>query len=102
MSNREEKVMLIVLDYDETYTAAPVLWDQFIQLAKSYGHEIVCCTYRLEFPESDNADVIADMTQHGVQIVYAGKFNRKFEAMYDAGFNPQNAIWIDDCPSFIC
>ena len=38
--------LVISLDYDRTYTADPGLWDQFIALARSRGHEVVCVTGR--------------------------------------------------------
>lgn len=93
--------MLIVLDYDETYTAAPVLWDSFITMSKEHGHIVVCCTMRPSSPYSFNEDVITDMAQHGVEIVYAADHADKWEAMQKAGYQPENAIWIDDRPMFI-
>ena len=93
--------MLIVLDYDETYTAAPVLWDIFITHAKEHGHDIVCCTMRLETDTAYNDDVITDMGIHDIKIVYAAAERDKWEAMQKAGYHPENAIWIDDRPMFV-
>ena len=93
--------MLIVLDYDETYTAAPILWDEFIVSARQHGHTVVCCTMRPSGQDSYNDDVITDMGQHGVQIVYAAEHHDKWEAMQKAGFMPENAGWIDDRPMYI-
>jgi len=35
--------MLIVMDYDETYTEDPSIWDAFILLLRTRGHTIICC-----------------------------------------------------------
>lgn len=93
--------MLLILDYDETYTATPVFWDTVIAAAKKHGYEVVCCTMRPSDQYAYNDDVIADMAVHDIQIVYAAAYKDKWEAMQAAGFNPENAIWIDDRPMFI-
>jgi len=54
--------MLIVLDYDETYTAAPALWDNFICAAKQHDCTIVCCTMRFE--EQSKTVNINKVTKH--------------------------------------
>ena len=38
--------MRIALDYDETYTAAPVLFKLFVLAAIQYGHKVTFVTYR--------------------------------------------------------
>lgn len=93
--------MLLILDYDETYTACPPFWDMFIENAKVYGHHVVCCTMRHEEPERFNSDVILDMSAHSVEIVYAASHKDKWEAVQKAGYHPENAVWIDDRPMFI-
>lgn len=93
--------MLIVIDYDETYTAAPALWDNFICAAKQHDCTIVCCTMRFEEPGNLNRDVIADMGKHGIEIIYAANHRDKWEAIKVAGYMPENAIWIDDRPMYI-
>ena len=93
--------MLIILDYDETYTAAPKLWDSFIPLAKHYGHHVICCTMRIKGQDIYNRDVISAMGKHDVPIIYAAMYQDKWEAVKRAGFAPENAIWIDDRPMYI-
>jgi len=51
--------------------------------------------------EDLNQDVIADMGKHGVPIVYSANANDKWEAIQEAGYQPDDAIWIDDRPMFI-
>lgn len=93
--------MLIILDYDETYTEAPVLWDKFIILAHQHGHKILCCTMRVSNQDFYNEDVITDMGRHGIEIIYAAEHLDKWEAVQQAGYMPENAIWIDDRPMYI-
>lgn len=92
--------MFIVLDYDETYTADPHLWDAFISSAKLRGHTLICCTFRFA-DKMDNFDVERDMQKHGINIVYAASHPNKWDAVRHAGYNPENAIWIDDSPHLI-
>lgn len=94
-------MMLIVIDYDETYTEDPILWDMFIDKAKERMHELVCCTMRFAGQDDYNADVIADMGRHGIPIVYAASHRDKWDALVDAGYHPENAVWIDDRPMMI-
>lgn len=91
--------MFIILDHDETYTADPEAWDLFIALLQHRGHSIICCTYRL--PGHGNQDVEENMGKHGIPIVYAAAYKNKWEAVKVAGYNPENAIWIDDAPHMI-
>ena len=44
VKKKRKNTMFLVLDYDDTYTAAPLFWDNFIESAKVNGHTIVCCT----------------------------------------------------------
>ena len=93
--------MLIIIDYDETYTAAPVLWGRLITMALEYGHTVVCCTMRPDNDVHFNADVIADMGQYDVEIIYAADHTDKWAAVIAAGYEPGSAIWIDDRPMYI-
>ena len=88
----------IVLDYDETYTRFPALFDKLIENAKEYGIDIFICTARQD--DGRNEDVEATAFEHGIEIVYAG-FNSKWKAIEKAGYIAENAIWIDDTPKAI-
>jgi len=83
--------MKIALDYDETFTAAPVLWKQFISLCKEYGHDIKFVTYRDS--RYSNDDICADAYDCGVEIVFTAGIQK--EHVYNAD------IWIDDSPETI-
>ena len=99
MSNRTRRALksrlLICLDYDETYTADPALWHEFIQLAKSRGHVIICATMRYEF-EGD--EVKRQLGPYCDQIFFTG---RKAKRLFieEQGYSP--SIWIDDSPHWI-
>jgi hypothetical protein len=84
--------MKIALDYDETFTAAPMLWKQFITLCKQYGHEIKFVTYRDSRYHND--DICADAYDCGIDIVFtAGKQKQHI--------CPDIDIWIDDSPETV-
>lgn len=46
LSGRE--MMLIALDYDNTYDRDPDYWDAYIRLSEKFGHEFILLTYRDE------------------------------------------------------
>jgi hypothetical protein len=91
--------MFVIIDHDETYTAAPVIWDAFIIMCIEHGHTVVCCTLRQD--DGHNDDIELNMGQHEVPIVYAADYGTKWEAMQCNGYQPENAIWIDDQPGWI-
>jgi hypothetical protein len=76
--------MLIALDYDKTYTAAPCLWDRFIADAIDSGHSVVIVTMR--YPTEEIPDV-------GIPVVYTSRSAKSKVVKAD--------IWIDDSPHWI-
>lgn len=83
--------MKIALDYDETFTAAPILWKMFVEMAKQHGHDVKFVTYR--DPRWSNDDICADAYDMGIEIIFtAGK---QKQHVYQAD------IWIDDSPETI-
>jgi hypothetical protein len=76
--------MLIALDYDKTYTADPALWDDFVRLAQTRGHEVKIVTMRR--PDEAINDVLVD-------VVYTSRKAKASVVKAD--------IWIDDSPSWI-
>jgi len=83
---------LIAIDYDDTYTADPCLWDLFIDLARLSGHRIVCVTARRDTDENHDAVKIGAM---GVPVIFTALEAKK-------AFCERNGlkvdIWIDDNP----
>ena len=76
--------MLLALDYDNTYTADPAMWDDFIQLAQDHGHEVKIVTMR--HPHEPVAGL-------QIEIVYTGRKAKASAVSAD--------IWIDDSPAWI-
>jgi len=81
--------MKIALDYDQTYTADPPFWDQFIGLAHNYGHEVQIVTKR---GKDNQGELVHDV---GVPVTYTNRA-AKFKFAQDQGLHFD--IWIDDSP----
>jgi hypothetical protein len=80
--------LVIALDYDNTYTDAEELWDEFITAASKRGHVVVCVTFR-------TPDMPVKMS---IPVFYtSGKLKADF--MREVGLEP--SIWIDDMPELI-
>ncbi len=87
--------MLISLDYDDTYTRDPEIWDRFIENCHKHGHTVFCVTMRYE---SEGDDVKRDLDHLVKKIIFTGrKAKQKF--MFDLGYNVH--VWIDDNPGFV-
>jgi hypothetical protein len=83
----------ISLDYDNTYTADPELWLEFVKNAKSRGHEVVCITMR--YPEDNTLDSrLTDL----VRVVFTSHEQKR---AFCARQNLYPNIWIDDMPEYI-
>lgn len=80
----------IALDYDQTYTADPILWDLFIENANEGDHEVMIVTYR-------DKDMPIDHKLH-IPVFYTG-FVAKRVYMKEQGIDID--IWIDDWPESI-
>src|ERR1700704_5852874 len=72
--------MKIALDYDDTYTADPELWDDFIDAAIARGHEVAIVTKR---PPRAGAP-----TRRDIPKIFTDKKAK-------AAFYPAD-VWIDD------
>lgn len=83
--------MIIALDYDDTFTADPTLWAEFVTLAKRRGHSVSLVTFRKETYNND--DIEEDAKLLGMDIVYC---NLKQKATQFKAH-----VWIDDSPHFI-
>lgn len=87
--------MIICIDYDNTYTADPALWNSFLQQAKKRGHTIICATMRYEI---EGEEVKTYLTDKVDRIIFT---DRKAKLLYlqSLGINPD--VWIDDNPSWL-
>jgi hypothetical protein len=93
----EANPIVIALDYDETYTAAPKLWDAFILLA-AYNKDIkvLLCTYR--HPVHDYHKDFDHLKKLGIECYFSDGLAKK-PFMEKQGINVN--IWIDDRPTAI-
>jgi len=88
--------MLISLDYDETYTRDPELWDNFITLLKQRGHTVYCVTMRFEEYEGD---IVKKNLLGKVDGIYFTARKAKQPFMFNLGICID--VWIDDMPGFV-
>jgi hypothetical protein len=84
-------MMRIAIDYDDTYTLSPDLWDQIINLLITADHKVYCVTKRHEHLADDIKKIMR------VPIIFAKK--SKMEAVNREGIKID--VWIDDKPQSI-
>lgn len=97
----EGEGLLISIDFDQTFTAAPGLWRSFIREAVDRGNR-VCCVTRREDSEKNREEIrlaFGDAFSALAGLVLAGPDRRKRSAAGEAGLSPD--IWIDDKPETI-
>ncbi len=85
----------IAMDFDDTYTAMPEIWDAFIEACKSAGHKVTIVTARSEVLSmpSYNHDIRTVCDRHGISVVYTEGEQKAERFKAD--------IWIDDFPGNI-
>lgn len=84
-------MLVIAIDYDDTYTADPELWDMFIKSAQEKGHYVFIATFRGEDDPIENPN--------GLEVAYCNR-KPKLHAVRELGL-PEPSIWIDDWPWLI-
>lgn len=82
--------LTIAIDYDDTYTADPTLWDAFIAHARERGHRVVCVTCRRE-----TMDNVEECDVPGVLTYFTSMAPKRWH-MEQQGIEVD--IWIDDHP----
>ena len=86
--------MKIALDFDDTYTRDPVMWDDFIALSKARGHDIRIVTFR----KTTMTDPALDRLSEQIPVIFTN-FIQKRKCCDDLGWFVD--VWIDDSPEFI-
>jgi len=87
--------MKIALDYDDTFTRDPFLWQMFIETAILRGHSVYIVTWRT-FEEC--ADIDSDTIKNIVVLPTFRQAKKEFcKKEYGIDFD----IWIDDNPAAI-
>ena len=84
--------MNIALDFDDTYTRDPELWDQFIFNARARGHDIRIVTFRksvMTDPALDNMGIPVIYTEYTQKRAFTNNMKWYVD------------VWIDDSPEFI-
>jgi hypothetical protein len=76
--------MKIALDFDNTFTADPEFWVQFVGAARSRGHSVTIVTSRHH---------TCPVTLGGIDIVYCAFTAKRKHFQAD--------VWIDDSPKHI-
>lgn len=85
--------MTIAIDFDETYTADPVLWDTFIASAVERGHRVYCVTCRRD--TEDNRDVVRIACLPPHRHLFTGLSAKRW---YCDKRGIKVDVWIDDLP----
>lgn len=90
------KQLTIAIDFDNTFTAVPEIWQKFIHQVKKAKHRIIMVTARRNTQE--NCEIINDMLDLWdcqMPIVFT-ELGPKIKACEDRGIKVD--IWIDDDP----
>lgn len=90
--------MRIAIDFDDTYTLDPNMWDQILNLMVLSGHEVFCITARpdrhMDKVRETIGKVIGMENCIGTQLLAKRKYVKDH---YGLVFD----VWIDDTPDAI-
>lgn len=95
----EGRGLLISLDYDQTFTAAPGLWRSFVALAAESGNRVVMISRREQTDENVAEMRLAVGDLELVDMILCGPETQKRAAAEAAGLAVD--VWIDDYPEGI-
>jgi hypothetical protein len=84
--------MNISLDFDDTYTRDPLLWDNFISSARQHGHRVYVVTMRYK---EEGDDVVKYLQENVDMIIFTGRLAKK---PYLDNMHIHIDVWIDDNP----
>ena len=88
--------LTISLDYDDTFTADPKLWCQFVSLAQYRGHKVICVSARYDTEE--NRRELTTSMPDGVDVILCDH-KAKLEVVRERGVEID--IWLDDRPEAV-
>lgn len=86
----------IAIDWDETFTADPELWQAFIKLAEERGHRVYCVTCRRDTEE--NREIVRVESLPAYRHYFTGLSPKRW-FMEQRGI--QIDIWVDDHPESV-
>lgn len=79
----------IAIDYDDTFTSAPLVWTTIIEFLRKQGADVFCITLR--FPNCPITDFPG--------VVHYACGQKKWEWAVEHGIDVH--IWVDDWPAVI-
>jgi hypothetical protein len=95
----EGRGLVISLDYDRTYTAAPGLWRSFVNMATAAGNRVVCISRREATDENREELRLAFADLEVGDLILCGADTQKRDAAAAAGIAVD--VWVDDYPEGI-
>jgi uncharacterized protein len=100
VQHREQgRGLVISLDYDRTFTAAPGLWRSFVSMATAAGNRVVCISRR-DDDEANREELRLAFGDLDVSdLILCGSTTQKRDAAAKAGVAVD--VWIDDYPEGI-
>lgn len=84
--------MNISLDFDDTYSRDPLLWDNFVASARRHGHHVYVVTMRYK---EEGDEVVKALAENVDMIIFTGRLAKK---PYLANMMIHIDVWIDDNP----
>lgn len=89
--------MIFSLDFDGTYTAAPDMWERWIEMVTALGHEVYCISYR---PINEMQKVYETLGKViGVDHCISTRATPKKRYTEKLGLHID--VWIDDTPEML-
>jgi len=90
--------MIIAIDYDDTYTKDPLMWNWFIENARERGHTVWCITARDDQWIDEVENTIGLVLEPNHIIATANMSKKKYvHENYDFYVD----VWIDDTPEAV-
>lgn len=86
----------IALDFDNTITADPELWFEFVKAAQLRGHDVRIVTFR--HGGGNNMDIALFNAGLNLPVIFTSG-SPKWDFCHNLGFKPD--IWIDDNPRWV-
>lgn len=90
--------MNISIDYDDTYTKDPLMWNWFAQQALERGHKVYCVSARgvqhMDEPKQTIGRIIGAENCFGTNLVPKRDYMMTFRKIHID-------VWIDDLPEMI-
>ena len=87
--------MNVALDWDDTYTRDPQMWNDIIGVMQQNGHNVYCVTVRA--PAEGRA--VKEALESRVDGIFFTARRAKRDFMNSRGINID--VWIDDSPAFV-